>query len=67
MNGDGNNNAAQVFTVGSRPISGTAGALSYDALVDFWSQFAPYAHEHLLVVGRRDGGHAQAQGDAERP
>ena len=35
MNGDGNNNAAQVFTVGSGPISGTAGALSYDALGDF--------------------------------
>ena len=30
MNGDGNNNAAQVFTVGNGPISGTAGALSYE-------------------------------------
>lgn len=50
MNGDGNNNAAQVFTVGSGPISGTAGALSYDALVDFWSQFAPY-QLNTLVVG----------------
>ena len=49
MNGDGNNNAAQVFTVGSGPISGTAGALSYDALVDFWSQFAPYALNTLVV------------------
>ena len=49
MNGDGNNNAAQVFTVGSGPISGTAGTLSYDALVDFWSQFAPYALNTLVV------------------
>ena len=49
MNGDGNDNAAQVFTVGSGPISGTAGALSYDALVDFWSQFAPYALNTLVV------------------
>lgn len=49
MNGDGNNNAAQVFTVGNGPISGTAGTLSYDALVDFWSQFAPYALNTLVV------------------
>ena len=39
----------QVFTVGSGPISGTAGTLSYDALVDFWSQFAPYALNTLVV------------------
>ena len=29
MNGDGNNNAAQVFTVGSGPISGTAGTMRW--------------------------------------
>lgn len=35
--------------MGSGPISGTAGTLSYDALVDFWSQFAPYALNTLVV------------------
>ena len=33
VNGDGNNNAAQVYTVGTAPISGAAGTLSYDALL----------------------------------
>ena len=47
--GDGNNNAAQVFSVGTDPISGTAGALSYEALVDFWSQFDPYTMNTMLV------------------
>ena len=47
--GDGNQNPAAVYTVGSGPISGTAGTLSYDALVDFWSQFDPYAMNTLLV------------------
>ena len=49
LHGDGNNNAAQVFTVGTDPISGTAGTLSYGALVDFWSQFDPYTMNTLLV------------------
>ena len=47
--GDGNKNPAQVFNVGTKPISGTAGTLSYEALVDFWSQFDPYAMNTLLV------------------
>ena len=49
LNGDGNNNAAQVYTVGTAPISGAAGTLSYDALVDFWSQFDPYTMNTILV------------------
>ena len=49
LNGDGNDNAAQVYTVGTAPISGTAGTLSYDALVDFWSQFDPYTMNTILV------------------
>ena len=49
LNGDGNGNAATVYTVGTDPISGTAGTLTYDALVDFWSQFDPYAMNTLLV------------------
>lgn len=47
--GDGNHNAAQVFTIGDGVISGTAGTLSYEALVDFWSQFDPYTLNTLLV------------------
>ncbi len=49
VNGDGNSNGAAVFTVGSNPISGSAGTLSYGALVDFWSQFDPYTMNTLLV------------------
>ena len=49
LNGDGNSNAAPVFTIGSNPISGSAGTLSYGALVDFWSQFDPYTMNTLLV------------------
>ena len=49
VNGDGNNNAAAVYTVGTSPITGTAGTLTYDALVDFWSQFDPYNMNTLLV------------------
>jgi len=47
--GDGNNNAAEVFKVGTDPISGTAGTLDYDALVDFWAQFDPYTMNTMLV------------------
>ena len=49
INGDGNKNAAQKFTVGDGSISGGSGSLSYDALVDFWSQFDPYTMNTLLV------------------
>lgn len=48
-NGDGNKNGADRYTVGTKPIAGTAGLLSYDALVDFWSQFDPYTMNTLLV------------------
>ncbi|MBU5626260.1 phage major capsid protein [Oscillibacter sp. MSJ-2] len=50
LNGDGNNNAAKSFAVGTKPIGGTAGALSYDALLDFWAQFDPYALNTMLVA-----------------
>lgn len=49
LNGDGNSNGAAAYTIGTDPISGTAGTLSYDALVDFWSQFDPYTMNTLLV------------------
>ena len=48
-NGDGNGNAAVVYKVGTSPISGSAGTLSYEAMVDFWSQFEPYTMNTLLV------------------
>ena len=47
--GDGNDNAAAVFQVGTDPISGSAGTLSYEALLDFWSQFDPYTMNTMLV------------------
>lgn len=49
INGDGNNNAADSFTVGTSPISGTSGTLSYNALLDFWAQFDPYTMNTILV------------------
>ena len=47
--GDGNDNAATAFKVGTEPISGTAGTLDYGALLDFWSQFDPYTMNTVLV------------------
>jgi len=49
LNGDGNNNAADSYTIGTSPISGTAGTLSYNALLDFWNTFDPYTMNTLLV------------------
>ena len=49
VNGDDNGNAAEVFKIGTSPIGGTAGKLSYDALVDFWAKFDPYEMNTLLV------------------
>ena len=46
--GDGNNNAAKVFTIGTSPITGTKGILGYDQLVEFWGQFDPYTMNTLL-------------------
>lgn len=43
INGDGNNNAADVFTTA---VSDT---LTYDDLVDFWAKFEPYEMNTLLV------------------
>ena len=48
MNGDGNDNAAAVFTIGTDPISGTQGTLGYDQLVEFWGQFDPYTMNTIL-------------------
>ena len=49
ISGDGNDNAAAVFTIGTSPISGTQGTLTYAQLVEFWAQFAPYEMNTMLV------------------
>ena len=48
INGDGNDNAAVQYSVGTEPISGTAGTLGYDQLVEFWGQFDPYTMNTIL-------------------
>ena len=48
INGDGNSNAAVQYTVGTGPISGPAGTLGYDQLVEFWGQFDPYTMNTIL-------------------
>ena len=48
MNGDGNDNAAAVYTIGTSPISGTKGTLTYDQMVEFWGQFDPYTMNTIL-------------------
>ena len=51
VNGDGNNNAAEVLSIGTSPLSGTKGTLTYAQLVEFWSQFEPYTMNALLASG----------------
>ena len=48
VNGDGNDNAAVQYSIGTDPISGTAGTLGYDQLVEFWGQFDPYTMNTIL-------------------
>ena len=48
INGDGNDNAAVQYAIGSDPISGTSGNLGYDQLVEFWGQFDPYTMNTIL-------------------
>ena len=49
VNGDGNGNAAQVYTIGTSPMTGTKGTLSYQQLVEFWAQFEPYELNCFLM------------------
>ena len=51
VDGDGNDNPAEAYTIGTAPITGTKGTLSYDALLEFWSQFDPYTMNTMLVSG----------------
>ena len=48
LDGDGNENAAVTYAVGTSPISGTKGSLCYDQLVEFWGQFDPYTMNTIL-------------------
>lgn len=48
MNGDGNDNAAESFKIGD-DITGTAGTLTYSALLEFWAKFDPYNMNTILV------------------
>ena len=48
MEGDGNDNAAVQYAVGTSPISGTAGTLGYNQLVEFWGKFDPYTMNTIL-------------------
>ena len=48
LDGDGNENAAMEYSVGSSPISGTSGKLEYAQLVEFWAQFDPYTMNTIL-------------------
>jgi len=51
LDGDGNENPATQYSVGTNPISGTAGTLKYDQLVEFWSKFDPYTMNTILCSG----------------
>ena len=48
VNGDGNSNAAAAYTIGTSPMSGSKGTLTYDQLVEFWGQFDPYTMNTIL-------------------
>ncbi|HBD85953.1 MAG TPA: phage major capsid protein [Clostridiales bacterium] len=48
--GDGNQNPAESYTIGDAVIGGTAGTLTYDALLKFWNEFDPYNLNTLLVA-----------------
>ena len=49
MDGDGNDNAAEVYQVGTAPISGQSGELGYDQLVEFWGEFDPYTMNGMIM------------------
>ena len=51
LEGDGNDNAAIQYTIGTDPVSGTKGTLGYDQMVEFWGQFDPYTMNTMLCSG----------------
>ncbi len=48
-NGDGNSNAATSYAIGTSPMGGTSGTLTYDQLVEFWAQFDPYEMNTMIA------------------
>lgn len=50
LSGDGNGNAAEVLTVGTAPMGGNKGTLTYEQLVEFWAQFDPYELNTFLCA-----------------
>ena len=48
IDGDGNDNAAVQYSVGTTPMSGTAGSLGYDQMLEFWGKFDPYTMNTIL-------------------
>ena len=53
IEGDGNDNHSIFYNVGSAPMTGTAGNLGYQQLVEFWGQFDPYTMNTLLCSNAR--------------
>ena len=51
LRGDGNDNDAVQYTIGTAPISGTKGTLGYEQLLDFWSCFDPFNMNTILCSG----------------
>ncbi len=49
INGDDNNNSAASYTVGTDPITGVAGTVGYDQILDFWAEFEPYEMNTILA------------------
>jgi len=49
INGDGNGNAAESFSVGDGVIGGAVGSLSYSDLLAFWNSFDEYSMNAMLV------------------
>ena len=50
MAGDGNNNSAEILSVGEDPIGGTEGTLSYAEMLAFWGQFGNYNLNTILAT-----------------
>ena len=48
LEGDGNDNPAVSYTIGTSPMSGTKGTLAYDQLVEFWGKFDPFTMNTIL-------------------
>ncbi len=48
ISGDGNDNPAVQYAIGTSPMTGAAGTLDYERLVEFWGKFDPYTMNTML-------------------